>query len=276
MTNLFAVIGISVCWFVFWMIFLFVLNLKRSQHNKNLNDEHSAFWLGLATGPLAFLVIFNHIEIARGRAGARIWGGIFGVAGIYFIYSSIFDRASVHNNSDRVLEERPIPPTRGASLQREAPIESRTSPRDGNSNQTFFDIPRTYSVNWSQNSGDWVIESVVDFYNYTYCVAMPRVENPPIQIRKRKNEDTIVLLWRRSTQEYTMHSISVGFDNRINYNLPVNSLLMRNIVRNEFYFTINIDQNFLRNFRDGTQMTINGHNIGLRGSSAIYNRLLRC
>ena len=81
---MFYFIGFTVCWLVVVLIASMVINTFRAKGGGNINDPVTAFFEGFMWGPMSVLSAFNEKQIAQGKSGGMLWGGILGT--ISYIY----------------------------------------------------------------------------------------------------------------------------------------------------------------------------------------------
>jgi len=280
MLDIFIIFGLLMAWFLFWMIYTFFLNLYRAKQGSNLNDEITAFWLGFATGPLAFLAIFNQAEIARGRAGARIWGGIFGCLGLYFLYQNITSGGG-NESSPRSRgsgTEVQSAGFRGTSPSGPTPNPANRSPSVPpavHSGNRTFDLPRIYSQNWSHVFGNWIVESFSDHAGTIYCQARPYSNNISFILRYDKQLRLLHILQRIADPSYGQNPIIMSID-RVGVWNVVPFDVARDVDRNIYFSMASASQDFIASFRAGSQLYINSQIFNLTGSNSAIGRLLNC
>lgn len=242
---------IYVSWIIFVLIFSpFIIPFMARNFSANGRLlEWGAFFSGMALGPIGFLAMFNTLDIARGLAGARLWGAIFGTVSIYSLYGYSADGS-------------PPPPSRG-SVPQHQPAPARPNP-----------TLEGFTVR-AEQFGDWNFQERRDPRGNRICVIQP-TNNP------HPAAPMLGIGWSGMNQNIHLfinsdgpHSgaINISIDNRsFNLTHDYTSIYGSNIRRHHYIFPVSA----VDTFANGGVIIANGVRYSLRGSFRAYDTLVAC
>lgn len=227
--------------------------------------EWGAFFSGAALGPISFLAMFNALDIARGLAGARLWGAIAGTLSIYSLYGYFADSSPSPPSRQSVQQQQPVIPRQPSS-----PVITPAPTPPAPPGPTLEGVTvRT------ETFGDWSFQERRDSAGNKICLIQPT--NLPTSAAQ-----TLGIGWSARNQTVSLFLNSDGapasimhasIDNQ-NFNLRYDySLTLRSDLRRHHYIfpVVMIDA-----FSSGNVLTANGVRYSLRGSFRAYGALAAC
>lgn len=254
-----------------WIICIVIITpsiipfLSRNFSGNGSLQEWAAFFSGMALGPIGFLAMFNSVDIARGLAGARLWGAIFGTLSIYSLYGYFADGSAPPPSRGSVPQHQPALPRQSSN---QAITAAPSQPARSNPTLEGFTVR-------AEQFGDWNFQERRDPRGNRICVIQP-INNP------HPAAPMLGIGWSGMSQNTHLfvnsdgpHSgaINISIDNRTFILIhDYTSIYGSNIRRHHYIFPVNA----VDTFANGSIMIANGVRYSLRGSFRAYDTLVAC
>lgn len=234
--------------------------------------EWGAFFSGAALGPISFLFMFSAVDIARGLAGARLWGAIVGTLSIYSLYGYFADSSPSPPGRQSVQQQQPVLP-RQPSGPAFAPAPDVARPPAPPPQQ----IPNSGGVIVrSEQFGDWNFRELSHAAGNRTCLIHPVAAEatnsslPEVVVGWNSLARIVVLSTRSPIRISNLLSVTID---EITFNLRYYEFVDNDRFRWHHYI---FPDPMIHTFSYGNTMVVDGIRYSLRGSLRAYAALAAC